>query len=108
MRALVDVGIAYEEDVDHVLAVLGDIARSFAENDKDVVEGPTVLGVVQFDESAVVIRIIARTVPMAQWKVERDLRREIKKKFDEAGIEIPYPRRVIYTRGTSWEGADHG
>lgn len=99
MRAMIDVGISYDEDVDHVLSVLEELMREYAQGDADVVEGPTVLGVVDLADSSVEIRVIARTVPMTQWKVERDMRRAIKNKFDELGIEIPYPRRVIYSRG---------
>lgn len=108
MRALVDVGIAYEEDMDHTLAILEELMREYAERDSDVVEGPTVLGVVDLTDSSVRIRIMARTAPMTQWKVERDLRRAIKNRFDEQGIEIPYPRRVVYTRGNDKEVGANG
>jgi small conductance mechanosensitive channel len=108
MRALVDVGIAYEEDIDHALAVLEELMREYAERDSDVVEGPTVLGVVDLADSSVEIRIMARTEPMTQWKVERDLRRAIKNRFDEQGIEIPYPRRVVYNRGNDKEVGANG
>jgi moderate conductance mechanosensitive channel len=108
MRALVEVGVAYEEDIDHVLSVLEELSRRFATDNADVVEGPTVLGVVALDDSAVVIRLIARTVSMAQWKVERDLRRAIKNEFDGRGIEIPYPRRVVYRRAENEEAGDNG
>lgn len=108
MRAIVDVAVAYEEDLEHVLAVLEELMRRFGEDEPDVVEGPTVLGVTDLADSSVEIRIFARTVPMTQWKVERDIRRAIKRKFDEVGIEIPYPRRVIYDRGNDKEGALHG
>ena len=104
MRAMVDVGVAYEEDIDHVLAVLEELCRQYSEIDADVVEGPTVLGVNGLGDSAVTIRIIARTVPMTQWKVERDLRRAIKNKFDEQGFGVPYPRRIIYQRGNDQKG----
>ena len=108
MRAMVDVGIAYEEDIDHVLVVLEELMLTYAENDPDVVEGPTVLGVVKLADFSVEIRILARTVAMTQWKVERDILRTIKNKFDELGIEIPYPRRVLYDRGNDKEDTPHG
>ena len=57
-------------------------------------EGPSVLGVSDLGTSEIVVTIIARTVPMQQWSVERELRRAILDKFEQAGIEIPYPRRV--------------
>ncbi len=105
MRALVDVGVAYEEKIDHVISILEDVCVQFAENEPNVVEGPIVQGVVGLDDSAVVIRLSARTNSMTQWQVERDLRRLIKNTFDEKGIEIPYPRRVIYNRGND-KGAE--
>ncbi len=95
MRALVEVGVAYEEDINHVLKVLGEIAKSMARDYAHVItEGPDVLGVVNLGESEVVVRIIAKTKPMEQWAVEREMRRRIKETFDKEGIEIPYPRRV--------------
>lgn len=108
MRAQVDVGIAYEEDLDHALQVLDDLAAVYATEDPDVIEGPTVLGVISLDDSSVGIRLLARTTPMTQWKVERNLRRAIKNKFDEVGIEIPYPRRVYVDKGIRKEDDVNG
>jgi moderate conductance mechanosensitive channel len=108
MRAMIDVSVAYEEDLGHVLAVLEEMMAEFGQNDTDVVEGPTVLGVVDLADSSVEIRIVARTVAMTQWRVERDMRRLIKARFDELGIEIPYPRRVIYDRGSDLEEVSRG
>jgi small conductance mechanosensitive channel len=105
MRALVEVSVAYEEDIDEVLAVLAELSARFGAETAEVVEGPAVLGVVALNDTAVVIRVIARTVAMAQWKVERDLRRAIKKELDARGIEIPYPRRVVYSRSDNKGGA---
>lgn len=106
MRAMVDVTVAYEEEVEAVLSVLEEAVRQYALADPDIVEGPTVLGVVELAEAGVVIRIIARTVPMTQWKVERGLRRAVKSVLDKHGIEIPYPRRVVFTRGCGKEAGN--
>ncbi|RKO68005.1 mechanosensitive ion channel family protein [Desulfofundulus salinus] len=96
MRALVEVGVAYEEDLDRVTAVLQQVCEQAARDMADIIaEGPHVLGVVNFGQSDVVIRIIAYTKPMQQWYVERELRRRIKEAFDRENIEIPYPRRVV-------------
>lgn len=104
MRAMVEVGIAYEEDIDKAVAVMnkvaGDVGRDFQDL---IVEGPEVLGVVALGPSEVVIRTIAKTKPMEQWKVERELRKRYKEAFDREGIEIPYPRRVILTQGSDTE-----
>lgn len=95
MRAWVDVGIAYEEDIDNAIMVMNNIAKKMAEQNDNIIEGPTVLGVTNLGESDVVLSIIAKTKPMEQWAVERELRKAIKESFDKEGIEIPYPRRVV-------------
>ncbi|QXM07389.1 mechanosensitive ion channel family protein [Crassaminicella indica] len=101
MRAWVDVGIAYEENIDEAINVLKELCEEIANENKDIIEGPTVLGVTNLGESDVVISIVAKTVPLEQWAVERELRKRIKERFDEKGIEIPYPRRVVITNKKS-------
>jgi moderate conductance mechanosensitive channel len=96
-RSLVDVSVAYEEDIDHVLEVLEEICSEFSKEHPEVKEGPLVLGVAELGDSEVVVRMIAKVEPMQQWQVERELRRTIKRQFDKLGIEIPYPRRVLFT-----------
>ncbi|MBF8982302.1 mechanosensitive ion channel family protein [Lutibacter sp. B2] len=95
MRAKVDIGVAYEENIDHVINVLNELCLEIAKENSDIMEGPSVLGITNFGESDVVISITAKTVPMQQWAVEREIRKKIKQTFDQKGIEIPYPRRVI-------------
>ena len=95
MRALVEVEVAYEENVDRVISVLKRIAEGMAKDYEDIIrEGPKVLGVWALGESGVLYRIVTRTKPMEQWGIETEMRRRIKIVFDEEKIEIPYPRRV--------------
>ncbi|WP_243116572.1 mechanosensitive ion channel family protein [Marinisporobacter balticus] len=101
MRALVDVGIAYEENIDNAIKVLSELCEEIAKENEKIKEGPTVLGVTNLGESDIVISIVAKTVPMQQWAVERELRKRIKERFDEKGIEIPYPRRVLIQKQKS-------
>lgn len=97
MRALVKIGVAYEEDVDRVRAVLEEVAQEAARDLADKIEeGPTVLGITDFGPSEVVFSVLAKTKPMEQWAVERELRRRIKLAFEREGIEIPYPKHVIF------------
>nr|WP_243153452.1 mechanosensitive ion channel family protein [Senegalia massiliensis] len=98
MRALVDVGIAYEEDIDKAMEVIKRVAEEYNEENEDILEGPTVLGVSNLGSSDVVISVVAKTKPMSQWEVERELRRRIKNTFDKEGIEIPYQKRVVYNK----------
>ncbi|WP_101843729.1 mechanosensitive ion channel family protein [Halobacillus sp. Marseille-P3879] len=97
MRALVDIGISYDENIDYALDILKKVADEFAE-DPRFKEGPDVLGVQSLGDSDVVLRILGKTENMEQWGVERDLRKAIKEALDEAGIEIPFPHQVYINK----------
>ncbi|SER97898.1 small conductance mechanosensitive channel [Gracilibacillus ureilyticus] len=97
MRALVDIGISYEDNIDQAIQVLKDVCTEF-ENDERFTEGPDVLGVQSFGSSEVVLRVIGKTENMAQWGAERDIRKRIKEAFDANSIEIPYPHQVNVTK----------
>jgi small conductance mechanosensitive channel len=99
MRALVDISIAYEADIDRAMEIMERISAEMAETNEDILEGPTVLGVASFGSSDVVIRAIAKTKPMEQWAVEREMRKRYKQAFDREGIEIPYSKVVVYGGG---------
>ncbi len=100
-RALFDIPVAYKEDVDRVMGELVELAKELR-RDPDyrgqILEMPEMLGVNEFGESAVVIKFLIKTRPLKQWAVKRELLRRIKKRFDELGIEIPFPHRTVYHR----------
>lgn len=98
MMAVVTLGIAYEEDIDQAIEVLRRECETAAREIEPILDTPQVQGVVELADSAVLIRAVAPTVPGEQWAVERELRRRFKYALDRAGIEIPYPRRVLYQR----------
>jgi moderate conductance mechanosensitive channel len=94
MRAQVDIMIAYEEDVDKAIKIMEDVCEKITELHKEViVEAPKVLGINSITAAEVVIRVVAKTLPMEQWNFERELRKMIKVAFDEAGIETS--KRVL-------------
>lgn len=98
-RAVLHIGVAYREDVDHVMDVLRDVLSDFHSDPEWgalLLEEPVVPGVESFSDSAVVIRIMAKTLPLKQWDVARELRRRIKNRFDREGIEIPFPHVTFY------------
>ncbi|SHK00304.1 small conductance mechanosensitive channel [Anaerobranca californiensis DSM 14826] len=95
MRAMVDVPVAYEENLNKVFRVLEETMERIKSEFQEIVEGPTILGVSNFGDSEVNIRIVAQTAPMEQWKIERIIRLYVKEAFEENDIEIPYPRRVL-------------
>lgn len=94
-----DIGVAYKENVDNVINVLKEIDEDFRKNSKvkDYVLAPLeILGLDSFDDSAVIIKARIRTSPIKQWEVGREFNKYIKAKFDEKGIEIPFPQRTVY------------
>lgn len=93
--AVVDIGVSYETDIDKAIKVIESVAKKYAQENQNIVEEPQVLGVMDLGDSQITIRAIARTLPMKHWEAERELKKRIKEAFDENGIEIPYPRRVI-------------
>ncbi|WP_416202867.1 mechanosensitive ion channel family protein [Fictibacillus phosphorivorans] len=99
MRALVDIGIAYEENIDKALVILQDACDKVKEKNPSIIEGPNVLGVQMLGSSDVVIRIISKTINGEQWAVERELRKALKEALDANGIEIPYPHQVQVEKG---------
>ncbi len=95
MRALVNVSIAYEENIDKAIEVLNIVCEEIKASNDKILDGPTVLGVSNLDDSSISITIVAKTIPMEQWSVEREIRKKVKETLDRENIEIPYPRRVI-------------
>jgi len=100
-RAVVDLGVAYETDIDHALAIVNDEARRMAADDhwKSRLDGPPeVLGVQSLGDNAVTLRVLLRTLPGRQWEVGREFRRRIKDRFDREQIEIPFPQQTIHVK----------
>lgn len=95
MRALVDIGISYDDDIDKAIDILQTVCDRVATEDDNIVEGPNVLGVQTLGASDVVIRIIGKTKNGEQWAVERKLRKALKEALDANGIEIPFPHQVL-------------
>jgi len=98
-RAVLDVGVSYDADIDKATAVMKETAmqmRAEPEFAQRIIEDPEVLGVESFGDHAVVLRLIMKTAPLSQWAVAREFRKRLKGAFDRAGIEIPYPQRVVH------------
>lgn len=98
-RFLIDVGVAYKENVDHVMKVLAEVGEELSKDERFsslIMEPLQILGVDSFGDSAVNIRVVFTTVPLQQWTVGREFHRRIKNRFDELSIEIPFPHRTVY------------
>lgn len=101
MRALVTMSIAYEEDVDRAIKVLEYECEKIKDSNETIIEGPTVLGIVNLGDYSVDINVVAKTNPMDQWAVEREIRKKLKSALEIAGIEIPYPKTVTFRKDYS-------
>ncbi|MEX2292420.1 MAG: mechanosensitive ion channel family protein [Acidimicrobiales bacterium] len=104
-RALLDVSVNYEADLEVAQATIKRVADEVWQDPKwarKVLEEPEVWGVEDFGADGITIRLVVKTQPSEQFKVLRELRVRLKMALDEAGIEIPYPQRTVWVR----RGAD--
>jgi len=98
-RSVLDIGISYREDLDRVIDVLSRIGKEMESDERfkeALLEPFHILGVERFGESQLVVRMAVKTAPLKQWEVSRELRKRIKNRFDEEGIQIPYPHRILF------------
>ena len=98
-RAVIEIGVAYKENVDRVISVLEEVAEGMRKDEifgELIIEPMEVLGLDSFGDSSVNIKVRMKTKPIEQWRVAREFRKRVKKIFDEKGIEIPFPHRTIY------------
>jgi len=101
-RAIVSVGVTYEQDTDVILKALERVANEWASTPESraamLEDLPQVQALMDLGDSAVTARIAVQVTPGEQFRIERELRLLVKRRFDEWGIEIPFPRRTIYVR----------
>lgn len=98
-RAVFDIAVAYKEDVDRVMALLVELANEMRvdpDYKDDIIEEPLMLGVDGFGDAAVTIKFMLKTKPDKMFPIRRELLRRIKNRFDEEGIQIPIPHRIIF------------
>jgi small conductance mechanosensitive channel len=98
-QAVVNIGVAYGEDLDRVMEAMREVARemradpAYAER---ILDDLDLAGVDQWADSAVVIRARFKVLPLRQWAVRREYLRRLKGDFDRRGIEIPFPQLTIH------------
>ena len=98
-QALFDVGVAYKENVDQVISVIKDIGKDLRKDpyfSRLILDELEMFGVDSFANSAVIIKFRIKTLPIKQWEIMREFNRRLKNRFDELGIEIPFPHQTLY------------
>ncbi|MFT5300930.1 MAG: small-conductance mechanosensitive channel [Mariniblastus sp.] len=107
-RVVLDVGVAYGENIDNVIEILITLANEFTSDAKfsDFILGePEMFGVDALADSSVVVRLGLKVQPDRQWAIKRELLRRIKSRFDDLGIEIPFPQQTVHHRMENGEQA---
>jgi moderate conductance mechanosensitive channel len=98
-RADLNIPVAYQSDIDSCLQLIENVAFEMDEDpqwQELIIEKPRVLGVENFGDRGLMIRVWIKTQPLKQWDVAREYRRRLKIAFDKAGISIPLPQQAIW------------
>lgn len=97
--AVIDAGIAYREEIDQAIELMRQVGcemRDDASFGPKILEDLDVAGVESWADSAVILRCRFKVIPLEQWHVRREFLKRLKQRFDEHGVEIPYPHLTIY------------
>lgn len=103
-RAVLDIDVSYDTDLDVAAEALLRVARSMWEEqlpERTIIAEPEFWGVERFGADGVSLRLVVKTEPLEQWATARELRGRIKKEFDALGIEIPFPQRTVWQHTVS-------
>lgn len=96
--AIVDVSVAYNSDIAKAEKLIEQYLKTLPSTHEEIVSEPTLLGVQNVVGAEVTLRISVETLPMQHFAVSRMIRRDVKDIFDRNGIEIPYPKMMVYER----------
>ena len=97
-RAVVDVGVAYDTDVQRALEIMERTAAEWARESGQALEPPRAQGIIRFADSDLVLRLAVKVRPGVRFDAEAVLRRRIKEAFERESIRLPAPQRVVYLR----------
>jgi len=98
-RVNLDMGVAYDSNLEHVIATINRTGNELAEDPyfkELILKTPQFLRVNDFADSAIIVKVVGDTKPLKQWEVTGELRKRLKIAFDKEGVEIPFPQRVIH------------
>lgn len=102
-RADLNIPIPYQADVDLAIRIIGDVAREMQTDEvwqTQILEDPLILGVDNFHERGMIIKLWIKTLPLKQWDVSREYRRRLKNTLEAAGIKIPSTQGEIWLHST--------
>ncbi|MBE9192634.1 mechanosensitive ion channel family protein [Gloeocapsopsis crepidinum LEGE 06123] len=105
-RADLNIPVAYHADVDQALKLINQVGVEMTQDIRwmeHIIETPQVLGVENFGDRGLVIRVWIKTQPLKQWDVAREYRRRLKITFDQEGIPIPFPQQTIWLQDSQFQ-----
>lgn len=100
-RALLDIAVGYKEDTDRVMATMLEVAKELRGDEQfgpQILDDAEMLGVDLLGDSSISVKMVIKTHPLKRWAVRREYLRRIKQRFDQLGIEIPFPYRNVLVR----------
>ncbi len=96
--ALVDFGVDYATDLNKLVQIMPEFLQSLQENNEDIIEEPSFLGVTELADSSINLRIMAKTKNGKHWATERNIRRELVLYLNRNDITIPFPQIVVHNQ----------
>ncbi|MBK3496809.1 mechanosensitive ion channel family protein [Viridibacillus sp. YIM B01967] len=106
--AVIDVSVAYNSDIAKAERLIEAYLKVLSEKREEITMPPTLLGVQNVVGAEVTLRISVETLPMQQFAISRMIRRDVKEIFDQNGIEIPYPKMMVYERDNNQTFSEEG
>lgn len=106
-RVNTDIGVAYDTDLDEAIEVINAVGKELAGDEEWkhlVLTPPKFLRVDNFGDSSIELKVLGETKAGNQWAVMGEFRKRLKSAFDQAGIEIPFPQRVIHNASSEKTG----
>lgn len=94
--AMVDIPVSYDTDIELLESVLSDLFKDLNKSIKGLKGDVQLLGLQSYEDSSINYRVCVDTVPMEHYRVERELKRAIKKALDSNNIEIPFLQVVVH------------
>jgi small conductance mechanosensitive channel len=98
-RADLTIPVSYQANIDEALNLIENVALKMNQEPiwkRQIIEKPSILGIDNFSDRGMMIRVWIKTQPLKQWDVAREYRRRLKIALDQAGISIPLPQQAIW------------
>jgi len=97
--AVIEIGIAYKENIDEALDIMRDIALALRNDPKygqEILSDLDIAGLEKIGDSSMTLRARIKVRALQQWDVKREFMKRLKIAYDSQGIELPFPHMTLY------------